>query len=515
MRLLTTFTRMWLTRSTKPFLFRKEYDCRLPFEDCDKLGLYVHIPFCKKICGFCPYCKTLYSQELCNQYLDALLQEIHLVGRQYHGKKRATSLYFGGGTPALAAERLHEIVEAIQEHFILSEGIGVELHPDNVTPSTLRELKEAGVTKISIGIQSFQEKFQRMLGRTNELDVSVLGQTLSKIPFETVSMDFIFALPTQTFADLKADLDTAFQNGANHVAIYPFIDFSFTPSSVQAMPHREKKALLETITRYCMEQGYSDVSFWLYVENAAGSSRNELQIRLLPDGEKYSPQDIATNQWVEVKIALSALVDQMNESTGQVKLLWVTAPASSDNPISAVWMTGLIFENPGRIDIVDFSSDATASFDASTSGDMPNVSASWVTQDNLPGENDKPSNGAVKLTLESGKDANVRVLSTIDKELYRSGYRAKILVYFEKADGRDVAYSKVHNGYVQDDSFTAAVNTWVTIEVPAYQDGNQNDLYDVNAWFAGGYTGWLKIAADQNVTAVYVAGVWLESPTQA
>ncbi len=264
MRLLTTFTRMWLTRSTKPFLFRKEYDCRLPFEDCDKLGLYVHIPFCKKICGFCPYCKTLYSQELCNQYLDALLQEIHLVGRQYHGKKRATSLYFGGGTPALAAERLHEIVEAIQEHFILSEGIGVELHPDNVTPSTLRELKEAGVTKISIGIQSFQEKFQRMLGRTNELDVSVLGQTLSKIPFETVSMDFIFALPTQTFADLKADLDTAFQNGANHVAIYPFIDFSFTPSSVQAMPHREKKALLETITRYCMEQGYSRDSIWTF-----------------------------------------------------------------------------------------------------------------------------------------------------------------------------------------------------------------------------------------------------------
>lgn len=263
-----------------------------------------------------------------------------------------------------------------------------------------------------------------------------------------------------------------------------------------------------------MAQGYTTVSIWLYVENAEGSSRTNLQIKLLPDGNKYNEQDVATNQWVEVKVALSVLVDQMNESTGQVKLLWVTAPASSDNPISAVWMTGLTFENPGRIDIVDFSSDATASFDATSSGDIPNVSASWVTQDNLPGENDKPSNGAVKLTLESGKDANVRVLSTIDKELYRSGYRAKILVYFEKADGGDVTYSMVHWGSVNA-SQPAAVNTWVTIEVPAYQDGDQNDLYDVNAWFAGGYTGWLKIAADQNVTAVYVAGVWLESPTQA
>ena len=76
--------------------------------------------------------------------------------------------------------RLYDgLVDAIQEHFILSEGIGIELHPDNVTPSVLWKLKEAGVTKISIGIQSFQEKFQRMLGRTNELEVSSLGKTVS------------------------------------------------------------------------------------------------------------------------------------------------------------------------------------------------------------------------------------------------------------------------------------------------------------------------------------------------
>ena len=264
MSLLTTLTRMWLTRSTKPFRFLKEYDSRLPFQDCDRLGLYVHIPFCKTICSFCPYCKTLYSGELCSLYLDALRKEIHLVGRQQSGKKRATSLYFGGGTPALAADRLKEITDALQEHFILSDGIGVELHPDNVTPSVLRKLKEAGVTKISIGIQSFQEKFQKMLGRTNRPDASDLRETLSETPFETVSMDFIFALPTQTFPDLKADLDMAFQSGANHVAIYPFIDFSFTPSSIAPMPNRAKKALLEDITRYCAEKGNFRDSIWTF-----------------------------------------------------------------------------------------------------------------------------------------------------------------------------------------------------------------------------------------------------------
>lgn len=269
MSILTTLTRMWLTRSTKPFLFRKEYDRRLSFEDCGKTGLYVHIPFCRQLCNFCPYCKTLYSKALCDNYLDALLKEIHLVGSQHRGRKQAGSLYFGGGTPALAAGRLKEVVEAIQEHFMLSEGIGVELHPDNVTPSVLRMLKDAGVTKISIGIQSFQEKFQRMLGRTNELEASALGRALSEIPFETVSMDFIFALPGQTFLDLKADLDAAFQHGANHLAIYPFIDFSFTASPIAVMPNSKKRALLEDITRYCMEKGCTRDSIWTFSRGEA------------------------------------------------------------------------------------------------------------------------------------------------------------------------------------------------------------------------------------------------------
>lgn len=263
MSTITNLTRMWLTRSAKPFIFRNEYDEQLPFSDCDSLGLYVHIPFCKSICSFCPYCKVAYEKSLCDQYIDALLREIHLVGSQHSGKKRTTSLYFGGGTPALAADRLKEIIDAIGEHFVITEGIGVELHPDNVTPTILRILKDAGVTKISIGIQSFQGKFQSVLGRT-AINVAALKEALSAVPFETVSMDFIFALPGQTLGDLKTDIETAFQNGANHVAIYPFIDFTFTASKVTAMSKREKQALLDAITGYCARQGYTRDSIWTF-----------------------------------------------------------------------------------------------------------------------------------------------------------------------------------------------------------------------------------------------------------
>lgn len=260
MSLITNLTRMWLTRSTKPFRFQNDYDSCLSYEDCDKLGLYVHIPFCRKLCDFCPYCKEVWNRDLCDRYLDALIREIHLVGGE---KRTVTSLYFGGGTPALAADRIGEIVEALSEHFTITEGIGVELHPADVTVPVLRTLKNAGVTRISIGIQSFQERFQSLLGRP-PVNPDTIAEALAAVPFQTVSMDFIFALPGQTFADLKADIDTAFTHGANHIAIYPFIDFTCTASSLPAMEKREKRALLDAVTDYCQKQGYFRSSIWTF-----------------------------------------------------------------------------------------------------------------------------------------------------------------------------------------------------------------------------------------------------------
>lgn len=309
MSIITDLTRMWLTRSVKPFLFTNEFDKQLPFGECQNLGLYVHIPFCKSICSFCPYCKVIYSEETCNRYIDALIKEIHMVGSgqsllftavgldsnsiqpfriacsngldthgqqafadapsshgvSVPGKKSVTSLYFGGGTPALAADRMAEIISAIDEHFVITEGIGVELHPDNVSVPLLQTLKNAGVTKISIGIQSFQEKYQKILGR-GSVDIDAMATALKSVPFETVSMDFIFALPGQTFDDLKSDIDTAFENGANHVAIYPFIDFTFTTNHFPAMSKREKRRLLDAITKYCLDKGYVRSSIWTFAK---------------------------------------------------------------------------------------------------------------------------------------------------------------------------------------------------------------------------------------------------------
>ena len=270
MSLITDLTRMYLTHSTKPFVFTNDFDKVLPYDEEAEFGLYVHIPFCKSICNFCPYCKVIYDEKTANVYIDALIKEIHLVGKQWNGRRKATSLYFGGGTPALLADRITDIIAALSEHFIITDGIGIELHPDNVNVSVLKTLKRVGVDKISIGVQSFQDKYQKVLQR-RKFDIKDMSNALNEVEFETVSMDFIFALPTQTFRDLKNDIDMAFANGANHIAIYPLIDFTFTENKVPIMPKKEKRKLLDDITNYCISKGYVRKSIWTFASDKSAS----------------------------------------------------------------------------------------------------------------------------------------------------------------------------------------------------------------------------------------------------
>ncbi|NLN07253.1 MAG: radical SAM protein [Firmicutes bacterium] len=264
MSVLTTVTRAWLTRSFKPFHFTNTYDNTLDYRETKKLGLYVHIPFCRSLCDFCPYCKFLYDENLAKSYIEALLKEIELVGKTAGAeKKKVTSLYFGGGTPALLAPEIKRIMEQLNRYFSITEGVGIELHPYDVTEEKLSVLKDAGVTKISIGVQSFQAEYLQLLGRGN-FDYSIMFRALANVYFETVSMDFIFGLPNQTIEVVKKDIKTAFANGANHIAIYPFIDFTFTGRNFNKMTNKEKKKLLYEIVDYCNGKGYLRNSVWTF-----------------------------------------------------------------------------------------------------------------------------------------------------------------------------------------------------------------------------------------------------------
>ncbi len=266
---MTSLLRIWITRSFKPFEFTNRQADRLDFEGLDELGLYVHIPFCRSICSFCPYCKVVYDHELAEEYLAALLGEIELVGNTMSGPKEVTSLYFGGGTPALMLDRLGEIISALKKHFTIRDGIGVELHPEDVRDDTLDKLKAAGVTMISIGVQSFDPGCLSALGRS-EPDCARIFDAVGKAGFETVDMDLIFAIPGQTAKILKTDIETAFSNGATQISTYPFIDFTFADNRYKPLPEKEKKRMLSEITAFCAEIGCQRTSVWTFARPGTG-----------------------------------------------------------------------------------------------------------------------------------------------------------------------------------------------------------------------------------------------------
>lgn len=263
--LLTSLLRIIMTRSLKPFVFRGYYQDQLSFENIDNLGLYVHIPFCRSLCGFCPYCKEVYDYDTAMRYKEALLHEIDLVCKNMRSKKKVTSLYFGGGTPALFVDWLREIIEKLQQYFEISGGIGVELHPDDITQHTLTELKKAHVSMVSIGIQSFDETCLEKLGRKKDNFIEKL-KLVQSYSFLVVDVDLIFGIPGQNKNTLKSDIDTAFKYGATQISTYPFIDFTFANNESKPLSQGKKREMLQYLNELCNQSGIERTSVWTFAK---------------------------------------------------------------------------------------------------------------------------------------------------------------------------------------------------------------------------------------------------------
>ena len=263
--LLPSTLRVILTRSFKPFVFRNDNQERLFYQDLKNLGLYVHIPFCNTLCDFCPYFKVKYDEALAQKYLGALLKEIDLVCSRQTEKKTVSSLYFGGGTPALMLSGLREIIRKLEKYFNITEGIGVELHPDNLCENTLEALKATGISMLSIGVQSFNSECLNTLGRKND-NFSEKLKLVGSFNFSVVDVDLIFGVPKQTQENLLNDIESAFAYGATQVSTYPFIDFTFAHNKYKPMPESVKKKMLAAVTEYAALNNIERTSVWTFAK---------------------------------------------------------------------------------------------------------------------------------------------------------------------------------------------------------------------------------------------------------
>lgn len=180
-------------------------------------GVYVHIPFCKRRCFYCDFFSTTLLERI-EEYTQALLKEISV--RKDETGEAIKTIYFGGGTPSiLPAAKLARILRAIGRQD--AEEITIEMNPGDAKPEYLHELREAGFNRLSIGIQSFQNELLYLIGRRHNSEQALIAvQKAKEAGFDNISIDLMYALPTQTLMQWEADIETALSLEIQHISSY-------------------------------------------------------------------------------------------------------------------------------------------------------------------------------------------------------------------------------------------------------------------------------------------------------
>lgn len=181
--------------------------------------LYVHLPFCASRCGYCAFVVETGSLAMRDAYLDALLAELE---REAAVLGPLRTVYLGGGTPTLMRpRRLRRLLDALRPRLADGAEVSVEANPETVDRRALAELRAMGVTRLSVGVQSFQPHLLAALDRaaTPQQARDVVGCARAA-GFEDISIDLIFGIPGQTADDLEADLAQALALAPSHVSWY-------------------------------------------------------------------------------------------------------------------------------------------------------------------------------------------------------------------------------------------------------------------------------------------------------
>ncbi|MFC2159297.1 radical SAM protein [Actinomycetota bacterium] len=262
MNMITSILRVLLTRSLRPFVFEAGRE-DIPELNLKNLGLYIHIPFCKKICSFCPYYKIQYSKDLMEKYIKSLFKEIKLLAEINKEKIKITSIYFGGGSPILAIDFLPEIINRIEKYFSISGNIGIEINPREINEGTIKRLESIGFDMISIGIQSFQKKCLHLLGR-DDIDNTKKLRIVAKGKFKVIDVDLIFGIKGQTIEDLSRDFEIAESNGATQISTYPFIEFSYSHFKIKPSGYNIQKKMLDSLINISTKRGFERSSVWTF-----------------------------------------------------------------------------------------------------------------------------------------------------------------------------------------------------------------------------------------------------------
>lgn len=183
---------------------------------------YVHIPFCTQICYYCDFSKVFIKNQPVDSYLEHLLEEF----RSYDIQKLRT-LYIGGGTPtALSASQLEVLLKGLTKNLDLSvlEELTIEANPGDLDADKIAVLKNSAVNRVSLGVQTFDDKMLKKIGRSHlEKDIYENIDRLKLAGFDNISIDLIYALPGQTMEQVKENVAKAIGLDIPHMSLYSLI----------------------------------------------------------------------------------------------------------------------------------------------------------------------------------------------------------------------------------------------------------------------------------------------------
>jgi coproporphyrinogen III oxidase-like Fe-S oxidoreductase len=242
------------------------------FQDISEFGLYLHIPFCKQICPYCPYNKEIYQSETAEMYTRAIKKEIDFYSGLV-GNKSVTSFYIGGGTPTtMLHSGLSSILDYVFRKFNMQCDIHMESHPNDLSPDNLNAIRALNVENLSVGVEALQDKYLKILKRPyNTREVKTVIERAVNKEFKCFNVDFIFALPGQTYDELEQAGNELVKMNIDQVAAYPLFYFPYTKMGESAKQSNydvpgilRRRKMLRILEDIFYSRKYERTSVWAF-----------------------------------------------------------------------------------------------------------------------------------------------------------------------------------------------------------------------------------------------------------
>ena len=245
------------------------------------IGIYIHVPFCKRKCNYCDFCSEAANDEKIKRYTDALCLEIKDFAKD--GKISVDTVFFGGGTPSiLDSESFEKIMTTVRESFVIlpDAEITTEVNPGTVTEEKARAYARCGVNRISIGVQSIHENELKILGRIHNYNDFLNTVNLFKnVGIDNLSADLMYGIPEQTVDSFTETLRAIISLPLSHVSCYGLIVEEGTPfyrdrDKLNLPSEDEECEMYHVAHRILTDSGFRHYEISNYAKDEAFSKHN-------------------------------------------------------------------------------------------------------------------------------------------------------------------------------------------------------------------------------------------------